>query len=180
METYRQLMDSKPSMPERLEQGAPLTPGILGGRAFLDRLPRRVRRRFQTTETHLPWDHIVRHVANLYGLRVDEIISWCRERRLVQARALIAWYATEQGGATLSEVARRLHRDVSTLSRTVGRYRRCHPELFSPRVFAALQARIEPPRADRETSLLSRTTSFQTNPRVEAKAGDVARLLIRA
>jgi hypothetical protein len=43
---------------------------------------------------------------------------------------LIGWYATERRVATLSEVARRLRRDPSTLSVAISRYRTCRPELF--------------------------------------------------
>jgi hypothetical protein len=139
MEDYRQLMISKPTMPEQLEQGALLTPGVLGGPAFLARLPRRVRSRFQSADHRIRLDLLLQGVANLYALRIDEILSRRRERRLVLARTLIAWYATEYGGATLSEVARFLHRDVSTLSRTVGRYRRCDPEIFGSQILAALR-----------------------------------------
>ena len=54
-----------------------------------------------------------------------------RQRRLALARALITWYATERGVATLAEVARRLQRDPSTLFVAVERYRMLRPELFN-------------------------------------------------
>lgn len=138
MENYRQLMISTPSIPEHLEQGAKLTPGVLGGSTFLDRLPRRVRSRFKTTDDPIRLDLLLHHVANLYALRAEEILSRRREHRLVLARTLIAWYATEYGGATLSEVARFLQRDISSLSRTVGRYRHCDLHPFGSQVLAAL------------------------------------------
>jgi len=161
MDSYRELMNSQPSVPEHLEHGALLTPGILGGPTFVNRLPRRVRNRFQANVTRTPLNVIVQHVAKLWGLRIDEIVSWCREPRLVQARALIAWYATEHGGATLDEVSKFLRRDASTLSRTSRRYRRCHPKLFSRHTFAGLPvSSIERLRATRTASLLSDTKSL--------------------
>ena len=57
-------------------------------------------------------------------------LSNSRQREVTLARALIAWYATERRVATLSEVARYLRRDPSTLSVAVSRYRLCRPELF--------------------------------------------------
>ena len=53
------------------------------------------------------------------------------ERGLRLTSALITWYATERGVATLAEVARRLHRDPSTLFVAVERYRTLRPELFN-------------------------------------------------
>jgi len=58
------------------------------------------------------------------------VLSNSRQREVTLARALIAWYATERRVATLSEVARYLRRDPSTLSVAVSRYRLCRPELF--------------------------------------------------
>lgn len=152
MNTYRQLMNSRPSMPEHLEQGALLTPGILAGPAFLNRLPRRVRNRFHTNEARLPFEAIVQYVSTFWGLRADEILSSSRAHRLVRARALIAWYATEHGGASLGKVSRFLRRDVSTLSRTVYRYRSSYPALFSAQAVAALRTYIEPRHTERQAS----------------------------
>src|SRR5438477_81690 len=65
------------------------------------------------------------------GLERSEVLSRSRQRRLALARALITWYATERGVATLAEVARRLQRDPSTLFVAVERYRTLRPELFN-------------------------------------------------
>ena len=46
------------------------------------------------------------------------------------AGALIAWYATERRIAPLSEIARRLRRDPSTLSVGISRYRHRRADLF--------------------------------------------------
>ncbi|MGB6452304.1 MAG: hypothetical protein WBE92_16255, partial [Steroidobacteraceae bacterium] len=44
--------------------------------------------------------------------------------------AVVAWRATQTGIARLSEVARRLGREPSTLSVGMGRHRLRHPDLF--------------------------------------------------
>jgi hypothetical protein len=64
------------------------------------------------------------------GVDREHVLSNSRQREVTLARALIAWYATERRVATLSEVARYLRRDPSTLSVAVSRYRLCRPELF--------------------------------------------------
>jgi hypothetical protein len=169
MGTYRDLMDSEPSMPERLEQGSLLTPGILGGSTFLNRLPHRVRSRFQPSDAHLPLEIIVHHVAKLCRLRVDEILSTCRGHTLVLARALIAWYATEHQATTLREVSRFLRRDMSSVSRAVSRHRHNHPTLFSLKTFATLRARVEPARTSQRFSPLRGTASFLKDPRIDSR-----------
>jgi hypothetical protein len=58
------------------------------------------------------------------------VFSRSRQRQLALARALIAWFATERRICTLSEVARRLRRDPSTLSVAISRYRELRPDLF--------------------------------------------------
>jgi len=64
------------------------------------------------------------------GVERDLVLSNSRQREFTLVRALIAWYATERGVATLSEVARCLRRDPSTLSMAISRYRARRPELF--------------------------------------------------
>lgn len=167
MESYRRLMITKASAPDNLEQGAPLTPGILGGPDFLNRLPRRVRNRFETTEPRFPLGSIVDCVATLCDLSVTEIFSCRRHHRLVLARALIAWYATEHNGTTLGETARFLRRAASTLSRTIDRHQRCHSNLFSLDAFSTLHVQTEAKPADLTHAFrnlarrpLKRSTSF--------------------
>jgi chromosomal replication initiation ATPase DnaA len=76
-------------------------------------------------------DQVIDTVTCTLGLERSEVLSRSRQRRLALARALITWYATERGVATLAEVARRLQRDPSTLFVAVERYRTLRPELFN-------------------------------------------------
>lgn len=99
---------------------------VIGGEEFLAGLPRHSR----TYRTRTSLDQIIDTVTCRLGVDREHVLSNSRQRELTLARALIAWYASERGIATLSEVARRLRRDPSTLSVAVTRYRRCRPELF--------------------------------------------------
>ena len=76
-------------------------------------------------------DQVIDTVSTTLGVERSEVLSRSRQRRLSLARALITWYATERGVATLAEVARRLERDPSTLFVGVERYRTLRPELFN-------------------------------------------------
>jgi hypothetical protein len=76
-------------------------------------------------------DQVIDTVSCTLGVERSEVLSRSRQRRLSLARALITWYATERGVATLAEVARRLERDPSTLFVGVERYRNLRPELFN-------------------------------------------------
>lgn len=132
---YRNLM-SKPPTSEivSLFQG---TAGVVGNAVFLgnlqreSRLPRRYRNKISLEE-------ICANVACLRGLRRELILSRSRVREHALARAMITWYATERGVASLTEVASYLGRDPSTLSTAVHRYRTRRPDLFTLTMFQSL------------------------------------------
>lgn len=125
---YAEFMSQAPSQAERalFERGSKHDTCIVAGRAFLESLPLRLR----THRCKLTLDQIVRTVTSRLGVDREYVLSNSRRRDVTLARALIAWYATERRVATLSEVARYLRRDPSTLSVAVSRYRVCRPELF--------------------------------------------------
>lgn len=99
---------------------------VIGSQEFLARLPRRS----QPYRTRTSLDQIIHTVTCRLGVEREQVLSSSRQRELALARALIAWYAMERRVATLTEVARRLNRDPSTLSVAISRYRTCRPELF--------------------------------------------------
>ena len=73
-------------------------------------------------------DHIVAYVCQGSGL-VEQALSRPGKNRLAsQARALIGWLAASGGGASLSQVARRLKRDGSNVSRAVTQLERIAAE----------------------------------------------------
>ncbi|HEX7012446.1 MAG TPA: helix-turn-helix domain-containing protein [Steroidobacteraceae bacterium] len=98
----------------------------LGSPQFLDSLPRDAR----AYKTRTTLEEIIATVTCTLGVEREHVLSSSRRRELTLARALIAWYATERGISTLTEVARRMRRDPSTLSMAINRYRARRPELF--------------------------------------------------
>jgi putative transposase len=75
-------------------------------------------------------DRLIDLTAARLNVRSDELRSRSRRRVLSLGRAVVAWGATQSGIARLSEVARRLGREPSTLSVGMERHRRRHPDLF--------------------------------------------------
>jgi putative transposase len=109
------------------ERGCDEDPRVLGDRQFMADIPRHMR----VYRSSYSLDQVIDTVSCTLGVERSEVLSRSRQRRLSLARALITWYATERGVATLAEVARRLERDPSTLFVGVERYRTLRPELFN-------------------------------------------------
>ena len=126
---YRRLMfDSVPPEDDiNFDRGGSEDPRVLGDRRFMAQIPRN--QRVQRSTYSL--EQVIDTVSCTLGLERSEVLSRSRQRRLAMARALITWYATERGVATLAEVSRRLERDPSTLFVAVERYRTLRPELFN-------------------------------------------------
>jgi hypothetical protein len=126
---YRRLMFEAPASGEgaSFEHGGTDDPRVLGDREFMAAIPRNMR----VYRSTYSLDQVIDTVTCTLGLERSEVLSRSRQRRLALARALITWYATERGVATLAEVARRLQRDPSTLFVAVERYRTLRPELFN-------------------------------------------------
>jgi putative transposase len=125
---YAEFMSQSP-LPEECEQfehGSKHDARIVASPEFLENLPRHLR----VYRSKLTLEQIIQTVTCRLGVDREHVLSNSRQREVTLARALIAWYATERRVATLSEVARYLRRDPSTLSVAVSRYRLCRPELF--------------------------------------------------
>jgi chromosomal replication initiation ATPase DnaA len=69
-------------------------------------------------------DQLVIWVCESAGLDAQELARPTRKRAVSRTRALIGWLAKESGDGSLSELARRFKRDLSTLSRGVDRIER--------------------------------------------------------
>jgi putative transposase len=125
---YAELMSATPIEEDRalFEHGSKHDARIVASSEFLENLPRHLR----IYRSKLTLEQIIQTVTCRLGVDREHVLSNSRQREVTLARALIAWYATERRVATLSEVARYLRRDPSTLSVAVSRYRLCRPELF--------------------------------------------------
>ncbi|HVO45467.1 MAG TPA: transposase [Steroidobacteraceae bacterium] len=96
---------------------------------------------------HARLDRLIDSVIRPLGIDSRELLSGSRKRHLALARALIAWHAIERGITTLAQVARRLHRDPSTLIAGVNRYSARCPELFDRAALSASGPLVRPPNA---------------------------------
>lgn len=126
--TYDELMASapKPSDVAQFQRVGSNDLRVMGSEEFMASLPRHSRP--YRSKTSL--EQIIQTVTSRMAVERDLVLSNSRQREFTLVRALIAWYATERGVATLSEVARYLRRDPSTLSMAISRYRVRRPELF--------------------------------------------------
>jgi putative transposase len=90
---------------------------VVGEEDFLKKvLPRR------TAKIKAPsLKQIVAHVCNGYGLTEGALKAPGRGRQPAQARALVAWLATQSRACTLAEVAEHFSRSPSTLSHLVAK-----------------------------------------------------------
>jgi hypothetical protein len=108
----------------------PIQEGEAFGRAedaeFLARLA--PRRRRQSDPVLL--DRIINSVCTKLDVPREQMLSPSRRRCLSLARALVAWHATYNDVATLTQVAQCFHRNPSTLCVGVERYRRTRRDLF--------------------------------------------------
>lgn len=86
---------------------------------------------------------IIDSVATKLAVPRDAMLSPSRRRNLSLARALVAWHATHNEVATLTEVARRFQRNPSTLCVGVERYRRVRRDLFEEPIDELLEMRTE-------------------------------------
>ena len=123
-------------------------------------------------------DQVIDTVTCTLGLERSEVLSRSRQRRLALARALITWYATERGVATLAEVARRLQRDPSTLFVAVERYRTLRPELFNLTALAGFRA-VAAATADPGEQPDSRAPAGPCSPAQVRATGFPERALLR-
>jgi hypothetical protein len=150
---YRESMSHAPSAQDLalFERGGTDDLRVIGSPEFLRNLPRESR----TYRSKVSLDQVIHSVTFAMGVEREHVLSSSRKRDLALARALIAWFAMERRVCTLSEVARRLRRDPSTLSVAVSRYRERRPDLFKlnslhylvpigPQESGSLEFRAEP------------------------------------
>lgn len=139
-EAYASFMRQKPTHAEiHAFTVLPRIP-VLGTDEFKARLPYSAREH----RSSLSLEQIITQVSRLLQIRKEDLTLRSRSRGLAFARALIAWHATERNVATLAEVARRLHRDPSTLSLGMRRHRAQRPEWFTLDALRHMKAIAEP------------------------------------
>jgi len=115
----------RPSFFVQMEHGPFFDPRVIGTETFVRRVTSSDR-----VKREVPLAKLVLQVCDELNIRFDELLSQSRRRRLVLARALVAWRATRCGTTTLSSVGQQIGRDPSTLWVGIERYRRLYPDLF--------------------------------------------------
>jgi len=86
---------------------------ILGDDSFVEGVYEKSEQRKERAET---LDEIIETVGKEYGLTEEEMSATGRQRVRAEARGMIAYLVRETTGLSLTELARRMNRDVSTLS----------------------------------------------------------------
>jgi hypothetical protein len=86
---------------------------ILGDDSFVERAYEKSEQCEDKSET---LDEIIERVGKEYGLTEAEIVAVGRRRYPAEARGMIAYLVREAAGLSLTELGRRMKRDVSTLS----------------------------------------------------------------
>jgi REP element-mobilizing transposase RayT len=91
---------------------------ILGDDTFVERV---YTESDQGEEKAVTLDEIIDRVCNLYGLTEEEIAAGGKQRYPSEARGVIAYLVREVRGMSVTDLGRRLKRDVSSLSHAADR-----------------------------------------------------------
>jgi len=73
-------------------------------------------------------DDIIERVGKVYGLTEEEMVSGGKQRYPSEARGMIAYLVREVRGMSLTDLGRRMKRDVSSLSLAADKIIRCSKE----------------------------------------------------
>ncbi len=91
---------------------------ILGDDRFIEKV---LHRNPGSIPRQMPLNQLVARVGEKYGLASEQLAGVSRNRMAAEARAVVGYLAMQMRSATLTEVARRFGRDVTTLSKAVRR-----------------------------------------------------------
>lgn len=98
---------------------------ILGDSDFvesvLEKQQERLERRYRIQRQGYDFEKVVDRVAQLFELKPEEVLSIVRQRRRIDARSLLCFWAVKELEITGAEVARRLKMSKSGVSRAVVR-----------------------------------------------------------
>lgn len=98
---------------------------ILGDDTFVDRVYKESE---QGEKKSVTLDEIIERVGKLYVLTEEEIVSGGKRRYPSEARGMIAYLVREVSGMSLTDLGRRIKRDVSSLSLAADKIIRCSKE----------------------------------------------------
>ena len=96
--------------------------GVIDGRVLgNDRFTQRVLNQPLTMAKKVNLKELIKATCRCYEITEQSLISLGRERIPSEARSVVGWFAQKSGQLTLTEVAQRFGRDVTTLSHGVQR-----------------------------------------------------------
>ena len=98
---------------------------ILGDDRFVERV---YTESDQEEKKAVSLDEIIDRVGKVYGLTEEEITAGGKQRYPSEARGMIAYLVREVRGMSLTDLSRRLKRDISSLSLAADKIIRCSKE----------------------------------------------------
>jgi hypothetical protein len=112
---YREFVHSELAGGQREEfhRGTKGERRALGESPFIEEVFRRAQ---QERNKDLSMGDIIRRVCEHYGVKETELSAAGKSHRNSLVRGIIAWLILESGELTLTELSKRLNRDISTLS----------------------------------------------------------------
>jgi len=91
---------------------------ILGDESFMDDVLTTTR---QAVGRQCTLEEVLKAVSQIYRVQVEELLAPGKQRRAFEARAMVCWLVREASHLSLTELSRRLNREVSSLSQAAAR-----------------------------------------------------------
>jgi hypothetical protein len=112
---YREFVhsESEGGQGEKFHRGTKGEGRVLGENPFIEEVFRRAQ---QERKRKPSMEDIIRRVCEHYGLEEKELSAAGKSHRASLVRSIIAWLILESGELKLTELSKRLNRDISTLS----------------------------------------------------------------
>ena len=118
---------------------------FLGDEEFIEKVDKRAQgREVEAGGPKVPFGRLLEAVAKEHGVGARELTGPGRRRQWVRARAMLVYLAREWSRLTSKELAARLHRDASLMSRLCARYERDRDKQAETRVARLAGKKISP------------------------------------
>src|SRR3989338_6052264 len=114
-------------------------------RKFIEEVDKRTQgREVEAGGPRVPFGRLLEAVAKEHGVGASELTGLGRRRQRVRARAMLVYLAREWSKVTSKELAGRLHRDASLMSRLCAMYERDRNKQAEARIAYLLGKKISP------------------------------------
>jgi len=116
---------------------------FLGDKEFIEKMGKRVHGDdVAATGSNVAFGPLLGAVAEEHGVRCEDVVRAGRQRHWVRARAMLVYLAREWSRLSTKELAGRLDRDPSLMSRLYARYEKDRDRQAEARVARLLGKRI--------------------------------------